>query len=262
MTDFKHILFEKADEIGFISLNRPEYHNAMDAIMISELSSILNEIHKDPSYRAIVIRGKGKSFSSGADLNYMQSLISSSKRENLEDAVTLAGLFDLIYNCPLPVISVAHGNVFGGAIGILAASDIVYCSDTAKLSFSELKLGLIPSTISPYIIQKIGESKSAELFFSCRSFSGTEAFDFGLANKTVSESELDATLNAFLNELRMSAPGALSKTKLLIRSVSGKEIDSEIRRFTSRVIAEVRISDEAQEGMKAFLEKRKPNWSK
>ncbi len=262
MKDLKHIIYKKSDGFGFITLNRPEVHNAMDLIMISEMTSLIGEISLDETVRAIVIRGKGKSFSSGADLNYMKSLVSASKPENLEDASRLALLFDTIYNCPLPVISVAHGNIFGGANGIIAASDITICTDNARFSFSELKLGLIPATVSPYIIRKIGESNAAELMFTGMVFNGLEACSYGLVNKAVKEEELESGLQFFLNEMSTSGPVALRKTKQLIRAISGKEIDSEIRRLTSRIIADIRISPEAQEGMKAFLEKRKPGWSK
>ena len=262
MTELKHILFEKSEGFGFIYLNRPEVHNAVDLLMINELNSVLNELNEDSSIHALVIRGKGKSFSSGADLNYMKSLVEYSKSDNLEEAGRLAMLFDNIFNFPVPVISVAHGNVFGGANGIIAASDMAISSDEARYSFSEVKLGLIPATVSPYIIKKIGESRAAELMFTGRAFSGSDAARFGLVNKSVKEDELDSALQSILKEMSTSGPVALSKTKLLIRAVGGKEIDSEIRRFTSRVIADIRISPEAQEGMKAFLEKRKPRWSK
>ncbi len=262
METLQHIQFEKSNGFGYILLNRPEVHNAIDPVMISELTKVFSVAAQDETIRALVIRGKGKSFSSGADLNYMKSLVNATKRENLEDAGRLAALFDIIYNCPLPVITVAHGNVSGGANGIIAASDIVICSENTIFRFTELKLGLVPATISPYIIHRIGETLAAELMFTSRKFSGSQAFSYGLVNKSVSEGELEATLNSLLDELRSSGPIALRKTKLLIRSVSGKEIDSEIRRFTSRVIADVRISPEAQEGMNAFLEKRNPEWSK
>jgi methylglutaconyl-CoA hydratase len=262
METLQHVEFEKSNGFGYIRLNRPEVHNAIDQLMITELLAVFNEVEEDDSIRAIIVRGNGKSFSSGADLNYMKSLISSTKRENLEDAGRIASLFDIIYNCPLPVISVAHGNVSGGANGIIAASDIVLCADNTTFRFSELKLGLVPATISPYIIRRIGESLAAELMFTSRNFSGQQAFAYGLVNKSVHESELESTLQALLEEVRTSGPVALRKAKLLIRSVAGKEIDSEIRRFTSRVIADVRISPEAQEGMKAFLEKREPEWFK
>jgi len=261
METLKHIQFEKSNEFGFIMLNRPEVHNAIDPLMISELTNLFTELSNDDSIRAVIIRGRGKSFSSGADLNYMQSLVGSTKRDNLEDAGRLAALFDTIYNCPLPVISVAHGNVSGGANGIIAASDIVICAENTIFRFSELKLGLVPATICPYIIRRIGESLATELMFTSRSFSGSQALSFGMVNKSVKETELDSALNSILDEMLLSGPVALRKTKLLIRAISGKEIDSEIRRFTSRVIADVRISPEAQEGMKAFLEKRKPGWS-
>jgi methylglutaconyl-CoA hydratase len=262
METLKHTLLEKSEGFAYILLNRPEVHNAMDSIMIAELTALICEIPHDESVRAIVIRGNGKSFSSGADLNYMQSLVNSTKRENIEDAGRLAALFDTIYNCTLPVISIAHGTVSGGANGIIAASDIAICADNTVFRFSELKLGLVPATISPYIVHRIGEMLAAELMFTSRIFSGSQAFSYGLVNKSVKEMELESTLQSLLDEMRSAGPLALRKTKMLIRTVAGKEIDSEIRRFTTRLIADVRISPEAQEGMKAFLEKRKPGWSK
>ena len=202
MDTFKHIQFEKKDGFAYLFLNRPEVHNAIDPIMISELALILSRIEQDKELRAIVISGRGKSFSSGADLNYMKSLVNLSKRENLEDAGHLAALFDVIYNCPLPVISIAHGNVSGGANGIIAASDIAICGDNTTFRFSELKLGLVPATISPYIIRRIGESLAAELMFTSRSFSGLQAFDFGLVNKSVPEDKMESTLQSLLEEMR------------------------------------------------------------
>jgi methylglutaconyl-CoA hydratase len=262
MEKFQHILFEKIDGYGHVYLNRPEVHNAIDSIMLSELAEVFTEIADDESIRAVIIRGKGKSFSSGADLHYMQSMVFSSKPDNLEDSARLAAIFDVIYNCPLPVISVAHGNVSGGANGIIAASDIVICSDNTAFRLTELKLGLIPATVSPYVIRRLGDLIAAELMFTGRSINGPQAFSYGLVNKSVKESDLESTLQELLGEISTSGPVALRKTKLLIREVTGKEIDSELRRFTSRVLAEVRVSPEAREGMQAFLEKRKPRWSK
>jgi methylglutaconyl-CoA hydratase len=261
MKNLLHILFEKSNGFAYVFLNRPEVHNAIDSIMISELMEVFNGIASDESIRAVVIRGKGKSFSSGADLNYMHSMVKSTQRENLEDAGRLASLFDIIYNCPLPVISVAHGNVSGGANGIIAASDIVICEENTVFRFSELKLGLVPATISPYIIRRMGEFVSAELMFTGKNFSGAQAFSYGLVNRSVKEANMESALQTLLDEMKTSGPLALRKTKLLIREVSGKEIDSEIRRFTSMVLAEVRVSPEASEGIQAFLEKRKPSWS-
>ena len=262
MEKLQHILFEKIDGYAYVYLNRPEVHNAIDSIMLSELTELFTELPHDETIRAVIIGGKGKSFSSGADLNYMQSMVFSSKPDNLKDAGRLASLFDIIYNCPLPVISLVHGNVSGGAIGIIAVSDIAICADSATFRFSELKLGLVPATISPYIIRRIGESIAAELFFTGRSFSGEQAFSYGLVSKSLREEELESGLQNLLCELSSSGPIALRKTKMLIRDVSGQEIDSELRRFTSRVIADVRISPEAREGMEAFLDKRKPWWVK
>jgi methylglutaconyl-CoA hydratase len=258
----QHILFEESNGFGFIYMNRPEVHNAIDSLMISELIRLFSEIADDDSIRAVIIAGKGKSFSSGADLNYMQSMVFSTRPDNLEDAGKLAALFDSIYNCPLPVISVAHGNVSGGAIGIIAASDIVLCAENTRFRFTELKIGLVPATISPYIIRRLGEALAAELLFTGRSFTGAQAYSYGLVNKSVNENELDSELKLLLEEISTSGPVALRKTKLLIREVAGKDIDMEMKRFTSRLIAEVRVSPEAREGMQAFLEKRKPRWSK
>ena len=262
MKDLQHVLYEESGGFGFLYLNRPMVHNAMDTIMISEIINVITTIISEGQIRALVIRGKGKSFSSGADINYMNSLMNATRRENLEDAGFFTALYDCIYNCPIPVISVAHGNVFGGANGLIAASDISLCSENTVFRFSEIKIGLIPATISPYVIQRIGEFRFAELVFTGKIFKGETAFQIGLVNHCVKEDELENALHNILDDIKSSGPEALMKAKLLIRSVSGKEIDSEIRRLTSKVLADVRVSAEAREGMLAFLEKRNPSWNK
>lgn len=258
----EYISISIKDGVATLYLNRPEVHNAFDPGMISSLFSALQELEKDDTLFAVVIRGKGKSFSSGADLNYMRSLMDSEKSDNLEDASRLAALFETVYNCALPVITVAHGTVSGGANGVVAAADIALAEEDAVFRFSEVRLGLIPATISPYIIQRIGEARAAELMFTARSFSAKKAEEYGLVNHVCKQEEMESVISGFLNDFALAGPLALRKTKMLIRSVSGKEIDSEMRRFTSRLIADVRTSSEAQEGMKAFFEKRNPGWIK
>jgi methylglutaconyl-CoA hydratase len=262
MEKFTHISFERTDGFGYVTLLRPEVHNAIDDIMISELTRLFTDLENDMELRAVVIRGSGASFSSGADLNYMRSLVNFSKNDNLDDAVRMASMFDVIYYCPVPVITVIHGNVFGGANGLVAVSDIAICADDTVFRFSELKLGLVPATVSPYVMRRIGESHAAELFFTSRTFTGAEAYSYGLVNRSVKPGDLEKELNSVLEGMKSSGTLALRKAKHLIRAVSGKEIDSEIRRLTSRLIAEIRVSPEAQEGMMAFIEKRKPGWVK
>jgi methylglutaconyl-CoA hydratase len=261
MNELHHIRFEITEGFATITLHRPEVHNAIDPVMISEITWVLNKIANESSLRALIIKGEGKSFSSGADLNYMNTGAGFSEDENREDAGKLVSLFDSLYNFPAPVISQAHGNISGGAIGIIAVSDISFCEDSAQFIFSEVKLGLIPAIISPFIIQKIGPGRSAELMFTAKRFFGKEAEDYGLVNRSVPDGSLEETLNKVKNDLYQAGPDALRKTKFLIRSVTGKQINSELLQFTSRLISDVRISAEAREGILAFFEKRKPAWT-
>lgn len=248
------------DQTGTIWLNRPGIHNAFNDIMIREIITAIEVLNKNPGIRIIVIRGRGKSFSSGADLNWLKNVKDFDYKENLEESMALAKCFHTIYASPKPVISVAHGAAIGGAVGLLAAADLALCTTDTILSLSEVKIGVVPACIAPYILKRIGEYRSRELMLTGRRISGKEAASLFLVNKAVPGDDLEETLNKWITELMSSGKNAMSTVKSLLDTVANKLSFDEARDETARIIAQIRTSEEAQEGMAAFLEKRKPNW--
>lgn len=255
------IITQKGNAVLTIKLNRPEVHNAMDDVMIAELTDAFREAGRQKDTRVIVLRGNGKSFCAGADLNYMKSIAGFGFDENVKDGQKLAALFKSIYDCPLPTIAVVHGAVFGGANGLIAACDIVIAEENTTFAFSEVKLGIAPATISPFVIKRIGEFGAKELMMTGKRFNTTEAEKWHLVNHSVSEEKLEDKLNSIVKQILTSAPEAVKETKDLINEVieGHHNLDKTIDEMAGR-IAELRASDEGQEGMAAFLEKRKPNW--
>ena len=260
MEKFKTILIEETDNVISIWLNRPEVHNAMNALMIEELTSAFSSFDNDQT-RAIVLRGKGKSFCAGADLNYMKEIASFGIEENTKDSLKLAKLFESIYKCPFPTIAVVHNYAYGGANGLLAACDIVLAEENTTFAFSEVKLGIAPATIAPFVVRRIGEFGAKELMITGKRFKANEALKWHLVNDSVAESELENTLKKLLTEIKRNSPKAVRATKNLIHLIIDNKTDN-ILSDTAQLIAELRASDEGQEGMASFLEKRKPNWIK
>lgn len=255
------IKLSKSNNIAYLELNRPEVHNAFNAEMIQELTEVFSYIGEtEKNLLAIVIQGAGKSFSAGADLNYMKEMAGYSAQENEDDSKRLFDLFEAVYCCLVPVIAKVHGAAFGGANGLIAAADYAICTHTAKFAFSEVKLGLLPATISPFVIRKIGEANARDLLLTGRRFSGTEAFELGLANLVVKEEELVNAVESYLAEYRAAAPAAVRNTKKLIRQISNNQVLN-IKDHTAHLIAEARASQEGKEGINAFFEKRKPKWN-
>jgi len=257
---YKTIEFETG-KVAAIRLNRPEVHNAMNDVMIAELTETFNSFSKINDVRVVVFRGNGKSFCAGADLNYMKSIAGFGFEENMKDGKKLAALFKAIYDCPVPTIALVHGAAFGGANGLLSACDIVIAEESTTFAFSEVKLGIAPATIAPFVIKRIGEFGAKELMMTGKRFKGAEAKKWHLVNHSVKKDMLEETLQNVIKQLLSSAPGAVKETKKLIGEVvdaggiSEKLIDSTVKK-----IAELRASDEGQEGMASFLEKRKPFW--
>lgn len=244
-----------------IWLNRPELHNAMDNVMIAELTEAFQFLGNSKSVRVLVLRGKGKSFCAGADLNYMKSIAAYGFEENVKDGKKLAALFQAIYDCPLPTVAVVHGAAFGGANGLLASCDIVIANEKTTLAFSEVKLGITPATIAPFVIKRIGEFGAKELMMTGKRFKANEAKKWKLVNHAVGEELIEETLSGTVRQLLGSAPNAVKETKDLIREVVvSSGITEGLIEMTASKIAELRASEEGQEGMAAFLEKRKANW--
>lgn len=247
--------------ITTITLNRPEVHNAMNEEMIADLTRAFVELPAEKDIRVIVIKGNGKSFCAGADLNYMKNIASFGYDQNFEDGIKLAELFKSIYSCIIPTIAVVHGTAFGGANGLLAACDIVLAEKNTTFAFSEVKLGIGPATISPFVIKRIGEFNARDLMLTGRRFKGPEAEKTGLVTHSLSQEIMDDKLQQYIKEFMTAAPGAVASTKKIIQKITSErmELSDEIK-YTASCIADLRQSKEGQDGMSAFFEKRKPDW--
>ncbi len=260
MTDDYQTILVDLGVITEITLNRPEVHNAMNELMIKELTNAFNSASKYADTRLIILKGNGKSFCAGADLNYMKNIANFGFDENYNDGKKLALLFKSIYECKVPTLAMIHGAAFGGANGLLAACDIVIADENTTFSFSEVKLGIGPATISPFIIRRIGEYNARELLLTGKRFKGNEAQKTGLVNWSLPAEELKTRLNEFIKEFMTAAPDAVKYTKQIISDITNEiSINSEVD-YTAKCIAELRGKKEGQEGMSAFLEKRKPDW--
>ena len=251
-----HLVISEQNNILEIKLNRPEIHNAFNDELISELTEIFENIND--KIRLVTITGEGKSFCAGADLNWMKSMKDYSLEENIEDSSKLARMFEVINNCPVPVLGKVNGHALGGGVGIVSVCDFVMSSSKAKFGFTEVKLGLIPAVISPFCKAKIGESNARAWFTSGRVFSATKAMDMGLVHEVVERESLDDEFSKVVDEFLMAAPMAARESKVLIKTLDKPGQD--ISKFTCEFIAQKRISKEGQEGMSALLEKRKANW--
>lgn len=259
---YSTILLESSEHIATIILNRPEIRNAFNEQMIDELKDCFNHLGQDENIRVVIIKGQGNAFSSGADLNWLRNIMTKTQDQNLKEGQNLALCLHIIYICPKPVISIVHGYSMGGANGILAACDIVYALDSTIFSFTEAKLGLVPANISPFVIKRIGEFKARELMLTGRQFNGQEAHEIGLVNKSFHDmSTLDQYLDSTIKDLLSAGPSAQRSIKRMVHQVCNHLTLNEARDYTARLISEVRVTSEAQEGMAAFLEKRKPNWN-
>jgi methylglutaconyl-CoA hydratase len=261
MTTFNTIEFERRGDIGMVWLNRPDIHNAFNETMIRELIECFEMINGLEEVRVVILRGKGKSFCAGADLNWMRGVARYSFEQNFRESLNLSKCFFMIYTCKKPTIAVIHGAAIGGANGLLAACDIAIADEGTTFSLSEVKIGVVPACISPYVTKRVGEYGSRELMLTGRRIKGPEAEHFRLVNKSLPADELEAYLQSTIDLLRTSGPKAMTHCKNLIFNISNKETLEQALESTARMIAEIRASEEGQEGMAAFLEKRKPNWT-
>ena len=254
-------------ETGIVSgvltiwLNRPDVHNAFNKTMLEEVAGCFKNIDSE-NVIYVILRGKGKSFCAGVDLNWMKSVSQNTYDVNYQESLLLSECFLSIYTCVKPTIAIVHGVSLGGANGLLSACDLAYCVDDAVFSLSEVKIGIVPACISPYVIKRVGEYGAKELMITGRRINGKEAEKFRLVNKSVSPDQLEETLKNLDAMLRTSGPKAMSHCKTLIHEVCNNLTLQEAYDFTARMIADIRASEEGQEGMNAFLEKRKPNWVK
>ncbi len=255
------ILNEIDAGIGIITLNRPERHNAFDDTMIAELSDTLKMMASEPAVRVVVISSTGKSFCAGADLNWMQRAATYSLEENRRDASELAEMLRRIADCPKPVIARVQGPAYGGGVGLVAACDMAVATFDARFALTEAKLGLIPAVISPHVIAAIGERYARRYMLTAEMFSAAEAYRIGLIHEMVADdASLDEAVGEWVETLLKNGPQALAECKALIRSVAGRPLGPKVIDYSVDRIANVRVSPEGQEGLSAFLQKRKPNW--
>ena len=260
MKTYQTIEFEVKEDIGIVWLNRPKIHNAFNEVMISEVLDIFTEINKMDKIRIVMLRGRGKSFCAGADLNWMGGVAGYTFEQNYAESLNLSKCFYAIYTCAKPTMAVVHGAAIGGANGLLAACDFAYADDNTTFSLSEVKIGIVPACISPYVTKRVGEYGSKELMLTGKRFKGQEAEKHKLVNKSLPPELLEAHLDSVVKLLRTSGPKAMTHCKNLIYEISNKLTLDDAITYTAKMIAEIRASDEGQEGMDAFLNKRKPGW--
>jgi methylglutaconyl-CoA hydratase len=246
--------------VALIWLNRPEKRNAIDDRMIGELSDAFESAIDDDEVRSILLAGRGEAFCAGGDLQWMKRAREFTPEEALEDSARLARLLRTIHESPKPVVARVHGSCFAGGMGLAAACDIAVAGAETRFSLSEVKLGLIPSVISPYVIRAIGAHRAQRYFLTAEVFDAAEAYRIGLVHDIAQEPELDGTINVVLGQLALGGPKALAQAKQLIRDVSGRAIDDTLVHETAARIARIRASDEAQEGIAAFFERRRASW--
>jgi methylglutaconyl-CoA hydratase len=255
-------LLSEIDEHGraTITLNRPEMHNAFDDTLIIALTEELNRLDRDSSVRVVMLAARGKSFSSGADLNWMRRMADYSFVENLTDATTLAELMKTLANLSKPTIALVQGAAIGGGVGLVACCDIALATEDAIFCLSEVKLGLIPAVISPYVAAAIGSRATRRYFLTAERFDAGEAYRLGLVHEVVRPEELAGRADRLSHQLLLNGPYAMASVKALVAEVALSYLDDDLIADTAERIAEIRASDEGREGLSAYLEKRKPNW--
>ena len=249
------------DAVARIWLNRPEMRNAIDDVFIRELCVAFAEVEAVPGVRAVVLSAHGPAFCAGANLNWMRRAADFTHEQNLQDAAGLPRMLRTLSESRLPVIARIQGDVYAGGMGLVAAADVAVAVEGAHFCLSEVKIGLIPSTISPYVIRAMGARSAQRYFLTGERFSPDEARRMGLVHEVVTADALDIKVDEVLRNIVAAGPSAVGECKRLLRDVTGRPIDAALSDETVRRIAAVRASDEGQEGLRAFLEKRKPAWA-
>ena len=257
--DFVQVNIDSA--IATVTLNRPELHNAFNEVFIEALDKAFSQLGQNPDIRAIILRSEGKSFCAGADLNWMQRMIDYDFTQNVEDARGLARMLKTIRTCPKPIIGRVQGAALGGGVGLVSVCDLAITLDSAIFGLTEVKLGIMPAVISPFVIEKIGNAHASRYFLTAERFNAEEAKRINLVTHIVqTEAEMDDWIHQQINFILKNGPEAVSSCKTMIYEVA-EAIGEEAEEITTRLIAERRVSVEGQEGIKAFLEKRKPSWT-
>jgi methylglutaconyl-CoA hydratase len=256
---FRYLERRRAGPVEHLTLNRPEVRNAFNEDVIAELTAWADAVARDPAPRVVVLAGAGPAFCAGADLAWMARMRAASEAENLADARAMAAMFGAIDRVPVPIVARVHGAALGGGTGLAAVSDIVVAGDDAVFGFTEVRLGLLPAVISPFAVAKIGVSAAREWMLTGARLSAARARELGLVHAVVPAARLDEAVRGYVDDLLAGAPGAIAATKALVREVAGRG-PAEVTELTSRAIAVQRVSSEGQEGLAAFLEKRRPGW--
>lgn len=246
--------------VATVTLNRPEVRNAFNETTIAELTRAFEGLGRSDMVRAIVLAANGPAFCAGADLHWMKKMAGYTHAENQADALQLAQMLRTIYECPKPVVAKVQGDCYAGGMGLVAACDIAVASTGVAFCLSEVKLGLIPATISPYVIKAMGENAARRYFLTAEKFSAQEAHRIGFVHDVVAADALDAHVAGIVKALVTSSPNAVRQAKVLVRDVTGKTVDSALVVDTAERIADIRSSSEGREGVASFLEKRKPSW--
>lgn len=259
---FQYLQFEQNDQVATVWLNRPELHNAFNTEVIEELYRCFVELNTRDDIRVVILAARGKSFSAGADLNWMKQAGHASKEDNEADALKLAKMLQSLATLKQPTIARVHGIAFGGGMGLASACDICIASTEAKFATSEVRLGLTPSTISPYVIRAIGARQASRYFLTAERISAHQALQMGLAHEVCDAGVLDAQVNEIVQALLLGGPEAQASSKELIRMVNQKPVDEALLIETGQHIAHVRQGNEAKQGLTAFLNKQSPHWIK
>lgn len=255
------LLRRRNDGVAEVVLNRPEKRNAFDDAIIQQLIEALIHVNADRDTRVVILRSEGKHFSAGADLAWMRRMADNSRQENLDDARQLARLMEVLNGLSKPTIALVQGAAFGGAVGLAACCDIVLATEKSSFCLSEVKLGLIPAVISPYVVRAIGERQARRYFITAEVFSARTAEGFGLVHIVCDdETAMEQRCNELLQQLALNGPEAMKAAKDLIFAVSHKPISDDVIDDTAHRIADIRVSEEGQEGLSAFLNKRRANW--
>ena len=257
---YQTLELRRSNRVATVTLNRPDMRNAFNEIMIAEIMQAFRELGADADVRAVVLAANGVAFCAGADLNWMKKMAGYTHDENRADAAQLAEMLHTIYTCPKPVVAKVQGDCYAGGMGLAAACDIAVAVETANFCLSEVKLGLIPATISPYVIKAMGENAARRYFLTAERFSAQEARRIGFVHEVVTAEGLDAAVDGMVSALVANSPNAVREAKRLVRDVAGREVTDALIAETAERIADIRSSEEGKEGVKSFLEKRKPGW--
>jgi methylglutaconyl-CoA hydratase len=258
---FRHLLIHRDGPIEYLTLNRSEVRNAFNDELAAELTAWTEEKRGDQNLRAVVLSGAGQTFCAGADVRWMSRTVNYTEEENVRDATAMSKMFTALDTLPFALVGKIHGAALGGGAGLVAVCDIVVAAEAAMFGFTEVKLGILPAVISPFVVAKIGVSAARELFLSGARFSARRAREIGLVHAVVDGGSLEGTVASYIREILTGGPEALAAAKALIPRVAGQPRSAEVQTVTATAIASRRVSAEGQEGLKAFLEKRQPAWA-